>query len=114
MLTGDRRGFLRGLVTLPLIGGGVTLIGNPIAAAIDPTPALIDSYNTWLILESRWLQFEVAKRAPFEGSDMIAAGGFRVNNAGWHAQWRDYGDTHPSSINRAAVILAAAGCDWRA
>jgi len=28
----DRRAFLRGLVSLPLIGGGVTLIGRPSAA----------------------------------------------------------------------------------
>ncbi len=32
----DRRGFLRGLATLPLIGGGVTLIGNPTRAAAEP------------------------------------------------------------------------------
>jgi hypothetical protein len=29
----QRRGFLRALATLPLIGGGVTLIGNPTRAA---------------------------------------------------------------------------------
>jgi len=32
--THDRRGFLRGLAALPLIGGGVTLIGNPTRAAV--------------------------------------------------------------------------------
>ena len=30
----DRRTFLRQLASLPLIGGGVTLIGNPTAAAV--------------------------------------------------------------------------------
>lgn len=35
-----RRGFLRGLVSLPLIGGGVTLIGRPAAmAALARLPA---------------------------------------------------------------------------
>lgn len=36
----SRRGFLRGLVSLPLIGGGVTLIGAPTAAATPVTPDL--------------------------------------------------------------------------
>ncbi len=31
-MSADRRSFLRGLVSLPLIGGGVTLIGRPAAA----------------------------------------------------------------------------------
>jgi len=44
-----RRGFLRNLVTLPLIGGGVTLIGNPTRAAEPVTPDLLDSYNAWLL-----------------------------------------------------------------
>ncbi len=43
-LTG-RRGFLRGLVTLPLIGGGVTLIGNPTAAAEPVTKELLVNYQ---------------------------------------------------------------------
>ena len=34
----DRRSFLRQLASLPLIGGGVTLIGKPTAAAVPVTP----------------------------------------------------------------------------
>lgn len=47
----NRRGFLRGLVTLPLIGGGVTLIGNPTAAAVPVTPELMHRYCAWLARE---------------------------------------------------------------
>jgi hypothetical protein len=38
-----RRGFLRGLTAFPLIGGGVTLIGNPTAAAEPVSRDLLDS-----------------------------------------------------------------------
>lgn len=48
-----RRGFLRGLVTLPLIGGGLTLIGQPTAAAVPVTDALHERYFTWLAHEHR-------------------------------------------------------------
>ena len=53
-----RRGFLRGLTTLPLIGGGVTLIGNPTKAAEPVTRHLLDCYDTWLFYERRFLRFE--------------------------------------------------------
>src|SRR5215203_3733402 len=54
----QRRGFLRGLVSLPLIGGGVTLIGSPTAAAVPVTKELLDSYDAWLFYERRYLHFE--------------------------------------------------------
>ena len=47
----ERRTFLRGLASLPLIGGGVTLIGNPTAAAVPVTPALLERYSEWLAIE---------------------------------------------------------------
>ena len=47
----DRRAFLRQLASLPLIGGAVTLIGNPTAAAVPATPELLDAYEEWLDLE---------------------------------------------------------------
>ena len=49
----DRRDFLRGLASLPLIGGGVTILGNPTAAAMPVTPHLMQSYLTWLEYEHR-------------------------------------------------------------
>lgn len=55
----SRRGFLRGLATLPLIGGSVTLIGSPSASAVPVTKALVDSYDAWLEYERRLLQWEL-------------------------------------------------------
>jgi hypothetical protein len=53
-----RRGFLRGLASLPLIGGGVTLIGNPTRAAEPVTLDLLDAYNERLFMERRMLCIE--------------------------------------------------------
>ena len=38
-----RRGFLRQLAHLPLIGGGVTLLGNPTAAAVPALGAALSA-----------------------------------------------------------------------
>lgn len=53
----SRRGFLRGLTTLPLIGG-VTLIGSPAKADVPTTDELLDSYDEWLFYERRLLHIE--------------------------------------------------------
>jgi hypothetical protein len=50
-----RRGFLRGLAHLPLIGGGVTLLGDPTAAAVPVTEQLLDAYSEWLFYARRLL-----------------------------------------------------------
>ncbi len=50
-MDGGRRGFLRRLAALPLIGGGVTLIGAPTAAAAPVTTALMRRYVDWLSRE---------------------------------------------------------------
>lgn len=44
----SRRGFLRQLCSLPLIGGGVTLIGKPTAAGVPVTLELVEQYQHWL------------------------------------------------------------------
>ncbi|RYC28753.1 hypothetical protein D3273_27650 [Lichenibacterium minor] len=54
----SRRDFLRGLVSLPLIGGGLTLTGNPTAAAVPVTPVLQDRYIAWLANEHAAALFE--------------------------------------------------------
>ena len=59
----ERRSFLRGLASLPLIGGGVTLIGNPTAAAVPVTDALHARYTAWLAHEHRAAMKEHARRA---------------------------------------------------
>jgi hypothetical protein len=53
-----RRGFLRGLTTLPLIGGGVTLIANPTRAAEPINDQLLDTYEKCLFFERHTLYRE--------------------------------------------------------
>lgn len=122
----DRRGFLRSLVSLPLIGGGVTLIGQPTAAAVPVTRALLDSYETFLHFELRKLRWErfgpAGLEQPFGASGLDVV--FRdrrtgktfdylsLDNAG--AAFHEYGPTAPRASDRAAVVLSAVGCDWRA
>ena len=60
-----RRGFLRQLCTLPMLGGGVALLGAPTAVAEPVTPGLIDAYARWLTLE-RYLLIEERPQAPRE------------------------------------------------
>ena len=49
----SRRTFLRGLVSLPLVGGSIALIGRPTAAAVPVSDALLDSYVAFLAHEHR-------------------------------------------------------------
>lgn len=58
--TVGRRGFLCQLASLPLIGGGVTLIGQPTASAEPVTPDLLEAYKTWLDMEMRFLCWDMA------------------------------------------------------
>ena len=111
-----RRTFLRGLASLPLIGGGVTLIGNPTAAAVPVTDTLLEAYNEWLDLERSWLLFERYGQHTSLGDDDRRP----------HVVWRDRqtgqcwtsrtassfsGFDHRGAASRAAVVLAAAGAD---
>ena len=113
----ERRSFLRGLTSLPLIGGGVTLIGNPTAAAVPVTDDLLWSYKAWLQYEHRMLSYEIA------GHDQRRAGEIeRFIKLGYpgdrfHFQWRDpqargmaIWDNAPQPSTRAAVVLSAVGC----
>lgn len=105
-----RRGFLRGLAALPLVGGGVTLLGNPTAAAVPITPELLDSYDSWLMLERMSL---LAERYGVDaGARMMKV--LRCDNAGayYHAEGFGPRDRPPAS-SRAAVVLSAVGCDLR-
>jgi len=56
----DRRDFLRGLATLPLIGGSVAILGTPTQAAVPVTMDLMQSYHAWLHYEHRMLSYEMA------------------------------------------------------
>lgn len=101
----DRRGFLRGLATLPLIGGGVTLIGNPTRAAEPVTQDLLQNYNAWLCMERQHLLYEMHPDKP--------ADYFNPNTAGGMYFWRAIANGQPTPSTRAAVVLSAVGCDWK-
>lgn len=124
-LPSSRRGFLRGLTRLPLIGGGVALIGAPTAVAEPLTPALLDSYEAWLDGERRFLRWERSRRGLAGGASpgaecvwYIPESGqvfdyLPADNAGhrWHFSDDPRVLQQPSA--RAALVLATVGCDWR-
>lgn len=117
----DRRGFLRGLVSLPLIGGGVTLIGKPSAAAVSLTPELMSTYVAWLAREHAEALFEYQDvRHAREPADVTRA------LSDWKRDWvrqplfwfpecpaADAAVLAAPPSTRAAVVLSAVGCDWR-
>ena len=111
----DRRTFLRGLASLPLIGGGVTLIGNPTAAAVPVTESLLETYNEWLDLERSWLQFERYKEYAHIPKDRRPQVVWRDRQTGkcWMSTYCTgmSGFDHTHAASRAAVVLAAAGVD---
>ena len=106
---GVRRGFLSGLAGLPLIGGSVALIGSPTRADVIVTPDLLATYDAFLDLERRHLNWE---RAKGNGDEFRALMGmtFLDNPAGSFDFVGDRGGVAPSA--RAAVLLSAAGCGW--
>lgn len=119
-----RRDFLRGLVALPLVGGGVSLIGNPTAAAEPITPDLLEAYKTWLDSELRHLCWEMAdmpvfidRYRDFPGDmtkryDRSKAIGSMLSFIGDAGQIH-FGRYCAEASARAAIVLSAVGCDWR-
>lgn len=118
-----RRGFLRGLASLPLIGGGVALIGQPTAAAVPITDELLARYFSWLAHEHRAAWCEYVYRDCLSRTEVppeftgltVAAWARQVRDEARPPRWLpDEPDieaqvawTSPST--RAAVILSAAG-----
>lgn len=108
----DRRTFLRGLASLPLIGGGVTLIGNPTAAAVLVSSDLLAVYDQFLFYERQFLLRELYGHLSHDDLREVArivpvntsADRFHFPREG---SWRD----QPQPSTRAAVVLAAAGVD---
>ncbi|TXN72713.1 hypothetical protein [Methylobacterium sp. WL6] len=109
----DRRGFLRGLVSLPLIGGGVTLIGKPTQAAEATSIPCAENYAAWLHYEQRALQNTLYPGIgdgyfiPQTNSGATFHFDDRFGNEGW---WQRVG---AEAMARAPVVLATVGCDWR-
>ena len=105
-----RRSFLRGLAHLPLIGGGVTILGNPTAAAEPVTEELLWNYREWLQMELRFLTYEMGPQTPERFEVNVAhALRFRSNSPAW----RFHQSVTPPPSTRAAVVLSAVGCGWR-
>ena len=100
----NRRGFLRQLCALPLIGGGVTLIGQPTAVAAPVSEYLLDTYSTWLDLERRYLAWERVNGDSHQFKRMIGCTRFDNAAGNWHSR------ALPAET-RASLVLAAVGVD---
>ena len=108
----------RGLTTLPLIGGGVTLIGTPSAVAEPITPRLLREYHDWLMFEwsSVTREIEGGVRSQF-GVSACSGAAYRWHRA--HGELRRdsegglMGDGMSFPSTRAALVLSTVGCDWR-
>lgn len=116
----ERRGFLRGLLALPLIGGAVSLIGAPTAVAEPASKQLLREYHDWLMYE----RFQVAQE--LDDDDPSGLGPHATFGAAW--RWHRargkiregsqsgemLGDGVSFPSTRAALVMSAVGCDWRA
>lgn len=98
----SHRGFLGGLTTLPLIGGRITVIGQPTAAAEPITFELLEHYKSWLYAEAVALGREM-----YEGQQY---GHLVLPYSPLGRSWTVTCLDNPAST-RAAAILAAAGWD---
>ena len=113
----DRRTFLRGLASLPLIGGSVAILGSPGAAAMPVTNDLMQSYKSWLFMEHRMVSYELAGYDRQRAHEIEDLQGFEgTPGEQWHFQWAREGTRGPAGwidapqpSARAAVILSAAG-----
>lgn len=121
----SRRGFLRGLTTLPLIGGGVALLGSPTAVAEPITTDLLNSYDAWLEYERRHLRWERFKTPLWDvhnpGLQSVWYDSVRkqhfdyvpVANAGGRYHLSDDPKLQAQPSTHAALVLSAVGCNWR-
>ncbi|MHC2017158.1 hypothetical protein [Methylobacterium sp. CM6247] len=98
----SRRGFLSGLASLPLIGGSVTLIGKPTAAAVSVTGGTVATYLAWLHFEQRYLMWGINGDGFIP---MMNPGAVFHGRDGQHPR-----DSAREAIQRAPIMLAAAGC----
>ncbi len=111
----ERRQFLRGLASLPLIGGSVAILGQPTAAAVPVTDCLLEAYNEWLDLERSWLQFERfgprSRRVVEDSRHPEVVWRDRQTGKCWTSTYVTSmsGFDHTNAASRAAVVMAAAG-----
>jgi hypothetical protein len=112
-----RRGFLRGLVRLPLIGGGLALSGAPTAVAIPPDVAMLHRYCSFLVHEhatarAEWCNWRYPGAYGFDlSTDVRTRSGEEILPYCW------FPDDTPDIVSairsappssRAALVLSAA------
>ena len=102
----DRRAFLRGLASLPLIGGSVAILGQPTKAAVPVTRELLYTYNDWLQYEHFRTSQEIY--GPALALKMTRSWSFVGTAYDWHHP--DDGPLPPEPSTRAAIVLSAVGC----
>ena len=113
MFEPSRRGLLRGLATLPLIGGSVALIGKPTAVAVPMTLPLIDRYVAWLAAEHA---AAIVAHEELHYPHLVGTGSLEQR---WNRQPMFWFPDDPvahanvratSPATRAAIVLSAVGC----
>jgi hypothetical protein len=126
-----RRGFLRSLVSLPMLGGGVALIGAPHAVAEPIITDLMQSYRRFLTAEVNLLSEELPwRKLPQLGPrpderDRDAYLRWCYQTVATHDAWtasveKERAITRAMPVfksrasTRAALVMSAVGFDWRA
>lgn len=119
----SRRGFLRGLTTLPLVGGSVALIGKPTAVALPLGDVMLDRYTGFIAAEYVACMAERAYRQAVAGARKVEVAGGWVSPR-FPAMMREeeratVARMVPTSLmlfspggtldSRAAVVLSAVG-----
>ena len=104
----ERRAFLASLAALPMLGGGVKLIGQPTATAVPMSDALLANYKGWLAWERFRLHRELYED-PIVAERNVGFLACAVPAEHWHNRWQDE-PACPEPSTRAALVLAAVGC----
>jgi hypothetical protein len=127
-----RRGFLRQLCALPMLGGGVALLGAPTAVAEPVTPTLIKAYADFLVTELNLIHEEMPPRdifMPRPAPQSVSAdhplylqwaretlAAYEARNEANAKRWairRAMPVFSSPASTRAALVLSTVGFDWR-
>ena len=113
----SRRGFLSSLAALPMLGGGIKLLGRPTGAAVPVSVGLLKKYRGFCIREMFATEIEITLiQSEYHYKNM----GFSLTDCStWQnlpAWWPPQEDPELDAIvterpasTRAAVVMAAIG-----